>query len=59
VRDDKGQIIRWYVAGTDIEDRKQAEDGFATKRRLKRAQKIREQEAALQMLDLTPQHATC
>jgi len=26
VRDDKGQVIRWYVAATDIEDRKQAED---------------------------------
>jgi len=26
VHDDKGQIMRWYVAGTDIEDRKQAED---------------------------------
>jgi formate hydrogenlyase transcriptional activator len=26
VCDNKGQIIRWYVAGTDIEDRKQAED---------------------------------
>jgi formate hydrogenlyase transcriptional activator len=26
VRDDKGQITRWYVTGTDIEDRKQAED---------------------------------
>ena len=26
VRDDKGQIMRWYVAGTDIEDRKQAEE---------------------------------
>jgi PAS domain S-box-containing protein len=26
VRDDKGQIKRWYVACTDIEDRKQAED---------------------------------
>jgi formate hydrogenlyase transcriptional activator len=25
VRDDKGQIMRWYAAGTDIEDRKQAE----------------------------------
>jgi PAS domain S-box-containing protein len=25
VRDDKGQIMRWYVAGTDIEDRKKAE----------------------------------
>jgi formate hydrogenlyase transcriptional activator len=26
VRDDKGQITRWYVSATDIEDRKQAED---------------------------------
>jgi PAS domain S-box-containing protein len=26
LRDDKGQIMRWYVAGTDIEDRKQAEE---------------------------------
>ena len=26
VRDDKGQVMRWYVACTDIEDRKQAED---------------------------------
>jgi PAS domain S-box-containing protein len=26
VRDDKGQITRWYVASTDIEDRKQAEE---------------------------------
>jgi formate hydrogenlyase transcriptional activator len=26
VRDDKGQIRRWYVACTDIEDRKRAED---------------------------------
>jgi PAS domain S-box-containing protein len=26
VRDDKGQIIRWYVASTDIEDRKRAEE---------------------------------
>jgi formate hydrogenlyase transcriptional activator len=44
VRDDNGQIKRWYVAYTDIEDRKRAED------------KIREQEAELrQILDLTPQ----
>jgi formate hydrogenlyase transcriptional activator len=28
VRDDKGQIMRWYVAGTDIEDRKRAEEGL-------------------------------
>jgi PAS domain S-box-containing protein len=26
VRDDKGQITRWYVTATDIEDRRQAED---------------------------------
>jgi formate hydrogenlyase transcriptional activator len=26
VRDDKGQVMRWYVACTDIEDRKQAEE---------------------------------
>jgi PAS domain S-box-containing protein len=59
VRDDKGQIMRWYVAGTDIEDRKQAEDRLRHENvALKRAEeKIREQEAGLrQMLDLTPQH---
>ena len=44
VRDDNGQIKRWYVASTDIEDRKRAED------------KIREQETELrQMLDFAPQ----
>ena len=26
VRENKGQVMRWYVACTDIEDRKQAED---------------------------------
>jgi formate hydrogenlyase transcriptional activator len=26
VCDNKGQVMRWYVAGTDIEDRKQAEE---------------------------------
>ena len=26
VRDEQGQITRWYVAGTDIEDRKRAEE---------------------------------
>jgi PAS domain S-box-containing protein len=26
LRDEQGQITRWYVAGTDIEDRKRAED---------------------------------
>src|SRR6202162_2130545 len=28
LRDDQGQITRWYVTGTDIEDRKQAEDAL-------------------------------
>jgi PAS domain S-box-containing protein len=26
IRDDKGQTTRWYIAGTDIEERKQAEE---------------------------------
>jgi PAS domain S-box-containing protein len=26
LRDDQGQIVRWYIAGTDIEDRKKDED---------------------------------
>ncbi len=26
MRDDRGQVIRWYATGTDIEDRKQAEE---------------------------------
>jgi PAS domain S-box-containing protein len=26
VRDDKGEVMRWYAAGTDIEDRKRAEE---------------------------------
>ncbi len=26
LRDEQGQITRWYVTGTDIDDRKQAED---------------------------------
>jgi formate hydrogenlyase transcriptional activator len=26
LRDDQGHIIRWYATGTDIEDRKQAEE---------------------------------
>jgi PAS domain S-box-containing protein len=59
VRDDKGQILRWCVAATDIEDRKQAEVRLRHENvALKRAEeKIREQEAELrQMLDLTPQH---
>ena len=59
VRDDKGQIRRWYVAGTDIEERMRAEEKLQQENAaLKRAEeKIREQEAELrQMLDLTPQH---
>jgi PAS domain S-box-containing protein len=28
VRDNRGQIIRWYVAATDIEDRKRAEEAL-------------------------------
>jgi formate hydrogenlyase transcriptional activator len=59
VHDDKGQIMRWYVAGSDIEDRKRAEEKLQQENvALKRAEeKIREQEAELrQVLDLTPQH---
>ena len=26
LRDEQGRVVRWYVAGTDIEDRKQAEE---------------------------------
>jgi len=44
VRDEQGRVIRWYVAATDIEDRKQAED------------KIRQSEMELrQILDFAPQ----
>jgi len=59
VRDDKGQVMRWYVAGTDIEDRMRAEEKLQQENAaLKRAEeKIREKETELrQMLDLTPQH---
>ena len=31
LRDEQGQITRWYVAVTDIEDRKQAEDRLRRK----------------------------
>jgi len=45
LRDEAGNIVKWYGVLTDIEDRKRAEE------------KIREQERELrQMLDLTPQH---
>ena len=44
LRDEDGNIVRWYGVTTDIEDRKRAEDT------------IREQETELrQMLDFTPQ----
>src|SRR5258708_28509800 len=44
LRDEDGNIVRWYGVTADIEDRKRAEE------------KIREQEMELrQMLDLTPQ----
>src|SRR6266852_1021971 len=43
LRDEQGRLIRWYVAGTDIEDRKQAEE------------KIRQSERELrQILDFAP-----
>jgi formate hydrogenlyase transcriptional activator len=43
--DDAGRIVRWYATGTDIDDRKKAED------------KVREQERELrEMLDLVPHH---
>jgi len=45
LRDEHSNIVKWYGASIDIEDRKRAEE------------KIREQEAELrQILDLTPQH---
>jgi formate hydrogenlyase transcriptional activator len=56
--DENGQIIRWYYTGTDIDDRKRAEDRLREENvALKRAEeKIRGQEAELrQMLDLAPQ----
>jgi formate hydrogenlyase transcriptional activator len=44
MRDDAGNIVKWYGVANDIEDRKRAED------------KIREQETELrQILDLAPQ----
>src|SRR5258708_6027534 len=45
LRDEDGNIVKWYGVTTDIEERKRAED------------KIREHEAELrQILHLTPQH---
>jgi PAS domain S-box-containing protein len=43
--DKSGKVIRWYATGTDIEDRKQAED------------KLRQNERELrQLIDFLPQH---
>src|SRR6266478_5294101 len=43
--DEKGNVIRWYATGTDIEDRKQAEN------------KLRQDERELrQLIDFLPQH---
>jgi formate hydrogenlyase transcriptional activator len=41
LRDERGRIIRWYGARTDIEDRKQAEDGLQTA--LDEVKKLRDQ----------------
>src|SRR5246500_847479 len=43
--DERGNVIRWYATGTDIEDRKQAEN------------RLRQDERELrQLIDLLPQH---
>jgi formate hydrogenlyase transcriptional activator len=58
VRDHQGQVVRLYVACTDIEHRKNVEDRLRHENvALKRAEeRIRQQEAELrQMLDFTPQ----
>jgi PAS domain S-box-containing protein len=57
LRDEHGQVIRWYFTGTDIDDRKHAEDRLRQENvALKRAEeKIRGQEAELrQIMDLAP-----
>ncbi len=47
LHDEQGRLTRWYATGTDIHDRKRAEE------------KIRQSERELrQLLDLTPQHIT-
>jgi formate hydrogenlyase transcriptional activator len=58
VRDEKGQVIRWYVACTDIEERRQAEEQLRHENiALKKAEeKIRSQETELRhVLDFAPQ----
>src|SRR5262245_10557205 len=43
--DKSGRVIRWYISGTDIEDRKQAEN------------KLRQEEREVrQLIDFLPQH---
>ena len=43
--DDEGRIVRWYITGTDIDDRKKAEE------------KVRQDERELRVLfDVVPQH---
>src|SRR5262249_20481994 len=45
LRDDGGRIVRWYITGTDIDDRKKAEE------------KVRQDERELRLLfDVVPQH---
>src|SRR5262249_8465773 len=45
LRDDGGRIVRWYITGTDIDDRKKA------------VEKIRQDERELRLLfDVVPQH---
>ena len=47
LHDEQGRLTRWYATGTDIHDRKRAEE------------KIRQSERELrQLLDLAPQHIT-
>src|SRR6267154_2434845 len=41
LRDEQGRILRWYAGGTDIDDRKRAEEALrATQAKLSRASKI-------------------
>jgi formate hydrogenlyase transcriptional activator len=45
LRDEEGRILRWYITGTDIDDRKKAED------------RVRQDERELRtVVDIVPQH---
>jgi len=45
LRDEQGRVLRWYASGTDIEDRRRAED------------KLRQEEQELrQLIDFLPEH---